>query len=256
MKPFSIALYGFEIPAPDCNGFSFLIYFAIPCTPYGYHCGVHSGCVNMEEEIIREEEQSAPPAVPPEAEKAEEEKPVPQHVAAMEDEFGEELEDAELTSTGQPEDEKSRALQRSIGLGLPSDRYRVVLPKGSFPPLSGRQQFIARLRDKDRVSFRIFMGDEELASQNEFLAELGMVGVALNNDDKAFLELHFTLNLDKILTIRLLDKFGEKEAILILDMARKPKVTVSQDKLAELIDKLDSLEHRISEIGDKVKAKG
>jgi molecular chaperone DnaK (HSP70) len=211
----------------------------------------------MEEELIREEGHLIPPADVPEMEMAAGSKPIPPKVRAMEEDiFEDEIEGAELTSSGSPEDEQGKALQSSIGLGLPSDRYRVVLPKGSFPPLSGRQQFIARLRDKDRVSFRVFMGDEELASQNEFLAELGMVGVALNNDDKAFLELHFTLNLDKILTVRLLDKFGEKEALLIMDMARKPKVTIAQDKLAELIDKLDTLERRISEIGDRVKPKG
>lgn len=147
---------------------------------------------------------------------------------------------------------KSKALKKSIGLGLPSDRYRVVLPKGSFAPLTGRQQFIARLRDRDRVSFRVFEGDEDLASQNEFLVELGLVGIALNNEDKAFLELELHLNLELILRVRLMDKFGEKETYVVLDMARRPKTIIHQDNVNKLAEKIESLENQIVELGRKI----
>jgi len=211
----------------------------------------------MEEEFTREEEKMEPPAdgsIPEEAEDgshAVHESP-PDEVNVL-------VEEAISKDPDYPTvrvETESKALQRSIGLGLPSDRYRVVLPKGSFPPLTGRQQFIARLRDKDRVTFRVFEGDEELASQNDFLVEIGMVGLALNNEDKAFLEVDFHLNIDKILTLRLLDKFGEKEALVILDMARRPKVTVHQDKLKELTDKLDSLTQHVGEIGERLTRMG
>ncbi len=140
------------------------------------------------------------------------------------------------------------ALERSIGIGLPSDRYRVILPKGSFPPLNGRQQFIARLRDRDKVSFRIFQGDEELASENEFLAEVGMVGIALNNEEKAFLEVDFHLNIDRILRIRLQDKFGEKESYIILDMTGKRKASIREDSIGDLMRKLESIEQKVGEL--------
>ena len=145
------------------------------------------------------------------------------------------------------------ALEKSIGIGLPSDRYRVILPKGSFPPLNGRQQFIARLRDRDRVSFRIFQGDEELASENEFLAEVGMVGIALNNEEKAFLEVDFHLNLDRVLRIRLQDKFGEKESYIILDMARKRKALIREDNIGELMRKLETIEQRVGELSHGIR---
>ena len=206
----------------------------------------------MKEENTREKANKEPPANGPTEEKAEGTAPIQSEGKGVDESSIEDFEEVEAPPARVPEEEPGKALQRSIGLGLPSDRFRVVLSKGSFPPLSGRQQFIAKLRDKDRVSFRVFEGDEELASQNDFLAELGMAGVALNNDDKAFLELHFNLNIDNILTIRLLDKFGEKEALVILDMARRPKVSIHQDKVTELLDKLDSLEHRVTEIGDRL----
>jgi molecular chaperone DnaK (HSP70) len=145
------------------------------------------------------------------------------------------------------------ALERSIGIGLPSDRYRVILPKGSFPPLNGRQQFIARLRDRDRVSFRIFQGDEELASENEFLAEVGMVGIALNNEEKAFLEVDFHLNLDRILRIRLQDKFGEKESYIVLDMTRKRKASIKEDNMGDLMRKLESIEQKVGELSHGIR---
>jgi len=211
----------------------------------------------MEEEFTREEDNVDPPATELSPEKAEDGSPVlhdnhsSEENVVVEDVIGKDSDYQRVNV-----ETESRALQRSIGLGLPSDRYRVVLPKGSFPPLTGRQQFIARLRDKDRVTFRVFEGDEELASQNDFLVEIGMVGLALNNEDKAFLEVDFHLNIDKILTIRLLDKFGEKEALVILDMASKPKVAVHQDKIKELTDKLDSLGHHIAEIGERLTRMG
>jgi hypothetical protein len=148
-----------------------------------------------------------------------------------------------------PDKDGGKALDKSIGIGLPSDRYRVVLPKGSFPPLNGRQQFIARLRDRDRVSFRIFEGDEELASLNEFLAEVGMVGIALNNEEKAFIEVDFHLNLDRVLRIRLQDKFGEKEAYIVLDMSKKRRTLIQDDHIGALMQKLDSIEKRVDDLG-------
>jgi molecular chaperone DnaK (HSP70) len=210
----------------------------------------------MEEDITREEEKLDPTAKGKKMEKAEGDAPVSEETEIQEGAIEEEIDEETLSLEGRPEDEQQKALQKSIGLGLPSDRYRVVLPKGSFPPLTARQQFIARLRDRDRVSFRVFQGDEELASQNEFLAEIGMVGVALNNEDKAFLEIDLHYNIDKILTVRLLDKFGEKEALVVLDMARRPKMSIHQDKVAELMEKLDSIGHRIEEIGERLNASG
>ena len=149
----------------------------------------------------------------------------------------------------QVEEDTTSVLKKSLGLGLPSDRYRVVIPKGSFPPVNGRQQFIARLRDKDRVSFRIYEGDEDIASRNEFLGELGMVGIALNKEDKAFIEVDFNLNIDLNLTIRLLDRYGERESYMALDLSRSPRTVIRQDTVIELIARMESLEKRIVELG-------
>lgn len=208
----------------------------------------------MEEEVTREEENSAGHT------EDEFEEPVGTEGAGStemapgdvntEPEIDVETGDEPDTSHEEGEGE-SKALKKSIGLGLPSDRYRVVLPKGSFPPLTGRQQFIARLRDRDRVSFRIFEGDEDLSSQNEFLVELGLVGIALNNEDKAFLELELHLNLDLILRVRLMDKFGEKETYVVLNMARRPKTIIHQDNVNLLAEKIESLENQIVELGRK-----
>jgi len=206
----------------------------------------------MEEEVTREEENSTEPT-----------EDVFEEPVGAEDDSSNEIAPSDVLTEAEhdvengdepeaPPEEgegKSKAIIKSIGLGLPSDRYRVVLPKGSFVPLTGRQQFIARLRDRDRVSFRVFEGDEDLASQNEFLVELGLVGIALNNEDKAFLELELHLNLDLILRVRLMDKFGEKETYVVLDMARRPKTIIHQDNVNKLAEKIESLENQIVELG-------
>ena len=84
------------------------------------------------------------------------------------------------------------------------------------------------------------------------LVEIGLVGIALNNEDKAFLELDFHLNLELILRIRLLDKFGEKEAFAVLDIGKSPKTVIRQDSMVLFMEKMESLERRITEIGEKL----
>jgi hypothetical protein len=210
----------------------------------------------MEDEATREDENSQDVAEEAKAETADTGEGIgggAPEMASMED--IEEVE-GEPLSIAEEGEGKSKALKKSIGLGLPADRYRIVLPKASFPPLNSRQQFIARLRDRDRVSFRIFEGDEDLASENEFLAELGLIGIALNNEDKAFLEIDFHLNLDMILRVRLLDKFGEKEAFVVLDMAKRPKAALQQDNVAKLLEKIDALEGRMEEISKNIVSTG
>ena len=208
----------------------------------------------MEDEVTREEENSAEPIDEFSEESVSEAEPESSEASPGVDEAGDASEDVkdDEVPDEEPGEGGGKALQKSIGLGLPSDRFRIVLPKGSFPPLSVRQQFIARLRDRDKVSFRIFQGDEDLASQNELLVEIGLVGIALNNEDKAFLELDFHLNLELILRIRLLDKFGEKEAFAVLDIAKSPKAVIHQDSMALFIERMESLERRITEIGEKL----
>lgn len=212
----------------------------------------------MEDEVTREDENSAQPIDEFSEESVSEAEPESSEASpgvdetddAFEDVVDDEVPDEEPDV--EPGEGGGKALQKSIGIGLPSDRFRIVLPKGSFPPISVRQQFIARLRDRDKVSFRIFQGDEDLASQNELLVEIGLVGIALNNEDKAFLELDFHLNLELILRIRLLDKFGEKEAFAVLDIANRPKAVIHQDSMLLFIEKIESLERRIAEIGEKL----
>jgi hypothetical protein len=208
----------------------------------------------MEDEVTREEENSAEPIDEFSEESVSEAEPESSEASPDVDEADEAFEDVadDEVPDEEPGEGGGKALQKSIGLGLPSDRFRVVLPKGSFPPLSVRQQFIARLRDRDKVSFRIFQGDEDLASQNDLLVEIGLVGIALNNEDKAFLELDFHLNLELMLRVRLMDKFGEKEAFAVLDMAKGPKTIIHQDSMVLFIERMESLERRITEIGEKL----
>ena len=104
-------------------------------------------------------------------------------------------------------------LEKSLGIGLRSNAYRVILGKGGIPPVSEIWPFIARLREKDSVSFKIMEGDNVEADKNKLIGEIGLHRIQLREDGRAVLRVEFKVGKDKILEVSILDQESGMEGV-------------------------------------------
>ena len=146
-----------------------------------------------------------------------------------------------------------RRLNRSVGISLPRNRYRIFIGKGAIPPVSEAKQFVAPLAEINRVRIRIIEGDEEQADRNEFLGEIGINNIKLREDGKAELEIEFSLSATGILTIRLTDRIGEIEGMarFVLFQFRKGVLgegDISTLPIEEISRKIDLLEQQMQSL--------
>lgn len=143
-----------------------------------------------------------------------------------------------------------RRLTKSVGIGLPRNRYRIFLGKGAIPPVSETKQFVAPLAEISKVKIKILEGDEEQAEKNEFVGEIGINNIRLREDGRAELEIDFSLSVTGILSVRITDRIGDTEGTgrFILPQFKKETSTepdITSLPLEELSQKIDLLEQQM-----------
>ncbi len=143
-----------------------------------------------------------------------------------------------------------RRLAKSIGMAMPSNRFRVFLGRGAIPPVSEKKHFVARLRSVDRVEIVILEGDEDQADRNVFVGEIGLSNVKLREDGRAEIEVEFTIGDKGILTVVVLDRVSGTESVgrfvspQFADETR-PDVDLGGIPVEELSQKIDLLEQQM-----------
>ncbi len=141
-------------------------------------------------------------------------------------------------------------LKRSVGIGLPSGKYRIFLGRGAIPPVTESKTFVARLKKVDTVEIAIFEGDEETVESNEFVGEVGLKGVKLREDEKAEIEISFILDTTGTLVISLADKIGGVDGIARFVMPQfgglvKGSIDFNSLPVEELSLKIDLLDEQM-----------
>jgi molecular chaperone DnaK (HSP70) len=158
------------------------------------------------------------------------------------------------TAPAKPQEEPTRPqirrLARSIGMAMPSDRYRIFLGHGAIPPVIERKHFVARLRKLDRIEVVILEGDDEKASGNEFVGEIGLSNVKLREDGRSEIEIEYSLDEKGILTVTISDRIGriESHARFLLPQfasSMDAVVDVSGLPVEELSEKINLLEDQM-----------
>ena len=154
-----------------------------------------------------------------------------------------------------------RRLLRSVGIGLPRNKYRVFLGKGAIPPVSESKQFVAPLAEINKVRIRVLEGDDDRADHNEFLGEVGINNIRLREDGKAELEIEFSLSATGTLTIRLTDRIGETEGMAryVLPQFRREsqgETDFSNLPVEELSKKIDLLEQQMQLLRGELEGRG
>jgi len=143
-----------------------------------------------------------------------------------------------------------RRLARSVGMAMPSDRYRIFLGHGAIPPVIERKHFVARLRKLDRIEVVVLEGDDDKASGNEFVGEIGLGNVKLREDGRSEIEIEYSLDEKGILTITIYDRIGRIESharFLLPQFASSMDVAVDVSGLPveELSEKINLLEDQM-----------
>jgi molecular chaperone DnaK (HSP70) len=150
----------------------------------------------------------------------------------------------------QPAKSAIRRLEKSIGIGLPRNKYRIFLGRGIIPPASETKQFVAPLAEINKVRIKVLEGEEDQADKNEFLGEIGISNIRLREDGKSELEIEFSLSATGMLTIRLSDRIGETEGVAryMLHQFRRETagdIDLNSLPIEELSKKIDLLEQQM-----------
>jgi molecular chaperone DnaK (HSP70) len=143
-----------------------------------------------------------------------------------------------------------KRLMKAVGMGLPSNRFRVFLGKGTIPPVSESRTFVAKLKKVDRVEISVFEGDSDRSDLNLFVGEIGVNNVQLREDEKAEIEVTFGLDGQGILIVTILDRMGGTEATAkwVLPQfveERSDTIDFSSLPVEELSQKIDLLEQQM-----------
>lgn len=154
---------------------------------------------------------------------------------------------------GAPDDSgrpQVKRLVRSVGMAMPSDRYRIFLGHGAIPPVTEKKHFVARLRKLDRLEVVVLEGDDDKASGNDFVGEVGLGNVKLREDGRAEIEIEYSLDDKGILTIFIYDLIGriESHARFLLPQfapSLDAVVDVSGLPVEELSQKISLLEEQM-----------
>ena len=153
-----------------------------------------------------------------------------------------------------------KRLSRSIGMAMPSNRFRVFLGQGAIPPVTEKKHFVARLKNLDRIEVVILEGDHDQADKNEFVGEVGLANVKIREDGRAEIEVDFMLGDKGMLSVILSDRIGGAEGIgrFILPQFRG-EIGDGSDitglPVEELSKKIDLLEQQMQLLEEELKVR-
>ncbi|MCB2153621.1 molecular chaperone DnaK [bacterium] len=89
----------------------------------------------------------------------------------------------------------------SLGVGLQGDQMGVIIERNSTYPTEGKDIFTTTRDFQEAISFPIYEGEEEVASDNTFLDLLRIEGVTPAPRGVPRIEVTFKLNADRILEV-------------------------------------------------------
>lgn len=146
---------------------------------------------------------------------------------------------------------KIKRLDRSVGMEMPSNRYRAFLGIGAIPPVSEKKHFVAKLKNLDNLRVTILEGDSDKASDNILVGEVGLSNITLREDGRAEIEIDFTLDDKGMLSVSLTDRITNTESIAKFVLPQfmdelADRIELKGLPVEQMSQKIDLLEQQIS----------
>jgi molecular chaperone DnaK (HSP70) len=147
--------------------------------------------------------------------------------------------------------QNKKRLERSVGMEMPGNRYRIFLGVGTIPPVAERKHFVAKLKSLDKLSVTVLEGDKENADENIFVGEAGLGNFTLREDGKAEIEIEYALDDKGFLTITLADRITNTESYSKFALPQfmdemTERIELNGLPVEQLSIKIDLLEQQIS----------
>ncbi len=137
----------------------------------------------------------------------------------------------------------------SLGVGLKDDQFAPLIEKNSTYPSEEKDVFTTTRDFQEAISFPIFEGESELASENTFLDLLRIEGITPAPKGVPRIEVSFVLNQDRILEVRAEDlatgaekrivveatgeKLSEEEKIQMVKKAKERALKMVKQRLVD-----------------------
>jgi molecular chaperone DnaK len=137
----------------------------------------------------------------------------------------------------------------SLGVGLQNDQMGIIIERNSTYPTEAKDIFTTTRDFQEAISFPIYEGESNIASENTFLDLLRIEGVTPAPRGVPRIEVTFRLNPDRILEVRAEDlatgvekvvriestdsRLGEAEKNRMIKEARERVTKMLQDKIKD-----------------------
>ena len=105
----------------------------------------------------------------------------------------------------------------SLGVGLQSDQFSVIIDRNSTYPTEAKDIFTTSRDFQEAISFPIYEGEKLIASENTFLDLLRIEGVAPAPHGVPRIEVTFRINADRILEARAEDLATGVEKVITVE---------------------------------------
>ncbi len=136
----------------------------------------------------------------------------------------------------------------SLGVGLQNDQFAALIDRNSTYPTDAKDIFTTTRDFQDAISFPIYEGEEQIASENTFLDLLRIEGITPAPRGVPRIEVTFRLNPDRILEARAEDlATGVEKSIMIASTGSRLTEAQKNRMVKEARDRISS------QIRDKIK---
>jgi molecular chaperone DnaK len=99
----------------------------------------------------------------------------------------------------------------SIGLQLPGNRFKPIIPRNSQIPIKRTEMFTTGKDNQKNVKLTVLQGEAEQADKNEKLGNLVVSDLPPHKKGQLKIEVTFAINTDGILTVTAIDKVTGKQ---------------------------------------------
>jgi molecular chaperone DnaK len=99
----------------------------------------------------------------------------------------------------------------SIGLALPGNRFKPIIPRNSQIPIKRQEIFTTAKDNQKSVKITVLQGENEDAKKNEVLANVAFSDLPPHKKGELKIEVSFSINADGLLTVTAVDKKTGKQ---------------------------------------------
>jgi len=99
----------------------------------------------------------------------------------------------------------------SIGLELPGNRFKPIIPRNSQTPIKKTEIFSTGKDNQASVKLTVRQGEDAEADKNELLARIALTDLPPHKKGEMKIEVTFSVNAEGILSVRAMDKKTGKE---------------------------------------------